>query len=195
VIHCFCPASFRIFFFFFFAFSLQKFYHDVPCCAFLWVSGIWSSLSILNLLGLNILPNLGGFQPCLFKHFVRLYMFLLFFQNSDDTHVRSFVTVPLSGRLSSWSGRLSSFLFKHIFTLFLKVSNFYHSILASEERSTFLCPPYTAVGSIHWGFFFFLFQLLYFFSSNHPIWLFFVSAIYFCDLLFFNCLCRLIGII
>lgn len=58
-----------------------------------WVSSlnIWNLLSFLNLF---LPPNLEDFNHYFFKYFFRSILFLLFFWDSDDINIWSFIIVP-----------------------------------------------------------------------------------------------------
>lgn len=83
---------------------------------------------------LQILPNLGGFQPDLLKHFFSV------------SHLSAHLLGPWGHTcqvMLQSHGLLGCLLLcKHIFSLFFKVATFYHSIFNSEERGPFPSSPF-----------------------------------------------------
>lgn len=138
---------------------------NAVCCLYVWIFGGFTQLFEPVYLGL--LPNLGIFQPYLFKYFLSLNLFS--FWNYDETHRKCIVVPQVSEALFIF--------FYSIFSLLLVLDNFYSSIF--RFTNSLLCYLCSAIYPIQWAF---NFLVIVFYNSKISIWF---SSIFICQEIIF----------
>lgn len=122
-----------------FFFSFRKFNYNVSWLELFWIYSIWI-LSAFEPVSFCVLANLESFQPEFFKILIQLYSLHLFFWDSNDKNVDSFVTIPLAPENLL-------ILFRLFFFQILRLNKFYYFVL--QFMNYILCHQWGPTGKFH----------------------------------------------